>query len=290
MLGASSDSFYPVMPDHAGSDWLEIVRPDYPRGPFRCVVFDFDGTLSLLRANWQGLMIPRMVEILLATGTSEPRKTLESIVTEFVTRLTGQPTMLQMQALADEVARRGHPRPEPQAYLDEYLERLLDQTAARIAAVKTAQATADEMLVPGARPLVERLARRGLLTVISSGTDLSHVQQETAVLGLDPYFGPRIFGPLNNDPAFSKQRVLEQLIAERGLAGGEIACIGDGPAEIQAARAVGALALGVASDEIERSGLVNPLKREYLLRAGADAIVPDYSQLMTILRLLTPDP
>ena len=270
---------------------LEIVRSERPRGPFRAIVFDFDGTLSLLRANWQGLMIPRMVEILVATGTSEPRQELEALVTEFVTRLTGQPTMLQMQALADEVARRGRPRPDPQQHLDEYLEGLLAQTGQRIEAVKSGSASADEMLVPGSRALVERLARRGLLLVISSGTDLAHVQAETAILGLDPFFGSRIHGPVNNDPSFSKLAVLERLIAERGLAGNEIVCIGDGATEMLAARDVGGLAIGVASDEVERSGRVNPLKREHLLRAGAEVVVPDYRELAAILRLiLNPEP
>jgi phosphoglycolate phosphatase-like HAD superfamily hydrolase len=270
---------------------IEFVRPERPPGPFRAIVFDFDGTLSLLRANWQGLMIPRMVEILVATGTSEPRHELEALVTEFVTRLTGQPTMLQMQALADEVARRGRPRPDPQAHLDEYLERLLAQTAQRIEAVKSGRQAADEMLVPGSRALVERIARRGLVLVISSGTDLAHVQAETAILGLDPFFGPRIHGPVNNDPSFSKLAVLKRLMAERGLAGSEIACIGDGPTEMLAARQVGALAIGVASDEVERSGRVNPLKREHLLRAGAEVIVPDYREVAPILRLiLNPEP
>ena len=273
----------------AAEPFLEIIRPNYPRGPFRAVVFDFDGTLSLLRANWQGLMIPRMVEILLETGTREPRAELESIVTEFVTRLTGQPTMLQMQALADEVARRGQPKPDPRIYFDEYLVRLLAQTAARIEAVKSGRDSTDEMLVPGSRLLVERLAQQGRLLVVSSGTDLAHVVSETAILGLDAFFGPRIFGPVDNDSQFSKQRVLEQLIAEHGLAGSQIACIGDGPAEMQAARAVGALALGVASDEIHKSGRINPLNREHLIRAGADVIVPDYRHLDVLLRLLTPD-
>jgi phosphoglycolate phosphatase-like HAD superfamily hydrolase len=194
--------------------------------------------------------------------------------------------MLQMQALADEVHRRGRPRPDPQDYLDEYLEQLLAQSGQRIEAVKSGRATADEMLVPGSRALVERLARRGLLLVISSGTDLAHVQRETAILGLDPFFGPRIHGPVNNDPTFSKQRVLEQLIAERGPRGGQIVCIGDGPTEILAARAVGSLAIGVASDEVDRSGRINRLKREHLVRAGADVIVPDYRELDRILRLL----
>ncbi len=279
------------MTDSAEPAPLDIVRSERPRGPFRCIVFDFDGTLSLLRGDWQGLMIPRMVEVLAATGTGESSDVLHALVADFVTRLTGQPTMLKLVALCDDVARRGQPRPDARDYLDEYLTKLLARTADRVQAVNSGATAADEMLVPGSRLLVERLARRGLLLAISSGTELSHVQSETAVLGLDPYFGPRIFGPIDNDPRFSKQRVLEQLIAERGLRGHEIACIGDGPAEILAARAVGALALGVASDEINRSGRVNALKREHLLRAGADAIVADYSDLAPILRcLLNPEP
>jgi phosphoglycolate phosphatase len=264
----------------------EIVNLERTRGPFRAIVFDFDGTLSLLRGNWQGLMIPPMVEVLAAIGTGESQGELTKIVEEFVTRLTGQPTMLQMEALCDAVARRGRPRPDPQGYLDEYLERLLAQTAQRVNAVMLGERTPDDLMVPGSRPLVERLARRGLLLVISSGTELDHVRAETAVLGLDPFFGPRIFGPVENDRTFSKQRVLETLIAERGLASSEIACIGDGPAEILAAKAVGALAIGVASDEVDRSGRINPLKRDHLLRAGADVIVADYRDIDRILDLL----
>jgi phosphoglycolate phosphatase len=265
----------------------EIINPGHPSGPFRCMVFDFDGTLSLLRGNWQGLMVPRMVEILQATGTGESVADLEALVNEYVTRLTGQPTMAQMQALADEVARRGRTRPDPQAHLDEYLQKLLARTEERIAAVRSGRATADEMLVPGSRPLVEHLASKKMLLVISSGTEYTHVCLETEVLGLDPLFGERIFGPVNNDPRFSKERVLRQLMEEHGLAGNEIVCIGDGPAEILAAKAVGGFALGVASDEVHKSGRINALKREHLIRAGADVIVPDYQDLQSVLNLLS---
>ncbi len=265
---------------------LEIVHPDHPRGPFRCVVFDFDGTLSLLRGNWQGLMIPRMVEILADTGTGESREALHTLVTEFVTRLTGQPTMVQMEALCDEVARRGRPRPDARVYFEEYLIKLLAQTARRISAVRSGRTSADDLMVPGSRQLVERLVEAGLIVAISSGTELAHVQAETGVLGLDPYFGQRVFGPVENDPTFSKQVILEQLMAEHGLCGGQIACIGDGPAEILAAKAVGALAVGVASDEINRASRVNALKREHLLRAGADVIVADYRHLSPMCCLL----
>lgn len=277
------------MSDPAGPCQLEIVNPNHPRGPFRCAVFDFDGTLSLLRSNWQGLMVPMMVESLAATGSGESRAELTAIVEEFVTRLTGQPTMQQMLAFADEVEKRGGPRPDPHRYLHRYLDMLISRTQQRIEDVRAGRATSDETLVPGCRRLVERLSAAGWILVIASGTELSDVQREAGELKIDHYFGPRIFGPVNNDAGFSKQRVLRQLIAEHGLTGDQIVAIGDGPAEMIAAKVVGGLAIGVASDEVHQDGRVNRLKREHLLRAGADAIIPDYRDLAAVLRLLTPD-
>jgi phosphoglycolate phosphatase len=269
---------------------LEIVNPAHLRGPFRCIVFDFDGTLSLLRGNWQGLMVPMMVETLAATGSGESQRELTAIVEEFVTRLTGQPTMQQMLALCDEVEKRGRSRPDPQHYFARYLDMLISRTEARIQEVYSGKATPDEMMVPGARPLVDRLQSHGCILVIASGTELSDVQHESGVLKIDRYFGPRIFGPVQNDPRFSKERVLRQLINEHGLRGDQIASIGDGPAEILAIKAVGGLAIGVASDEVHQGGRVNQLKREHLLRAGADVIIPDYRDLASVLSMLLSSP
>ena len=39
---------------------IEIVRADSPRGRFRAGVFDFDGTLSLLREGWPAVMTELM--------------------------------------------------------------------------------------------------------------------------------------------------------------------------------------------------------------------------------------
>jgi hypothetical protein len=47
----------------------------------------------------------------------------------------------------------------------------------------------------------------------------------------------------------------------------------------------GAVAIGVASDEVRRFGL-NLEKRRRLIRAGADALVPDFSQWQQLWRLL----
>src|SRR3954471_20144068 len=95
---------------------IEVVRPDLPRGRFRGVLFDFDGTLSLIREGWPQVMIPMMVEVLRETGTGESDTELAAAVEEFVMRLNGRQTIYQMMQLADEVRQRGGRPREPLEY------------------------------------------------------------------------------------------------------------------------------------------------------------------------------
>src|SRR5436309_2096625 len=97
----------------APDDDLEILHPGLPRGRFRSVLFDFDGTLSLIREGWPQVMIPMMVGVLRETGTAETEPELTRAVEEFVMRLNGRQTIYQMIQLADEVRRRGGQPLEP---------------------------------------------------------------------------------------------------------------------------------------------------------------------------------
>src|SRR2546423_773 len=65
------------------ADEIEILRPDLPRGRFRSVLFDFDGTLSLIREGWPQVMIPMMVDVLRATGTRETEAELSRLTRYF---------------------------------------------------------------------------------------------------------------------------------------------------------------------------------------------------------------
>src|SRR5438445_11012093 len=98
---------------------IEILRPDIPRGRFRFALFDFDGTLSLIREGWPQVMIPMMVEVLRATGTKEDERDLTACVEDFVMRLNGRQTIYQMIQLAEEVKNRGGQPLEPLAYKHE---------------------------------------------------------------------------------------------------------------------------------------------------------------------------
>jgi FMN phosphatase YigB (HAD superfamily) len=175
---------------------IEILRPPHPSGQFRAALFDFDDTLSLLRRNWQDVMIPMMVDVLVETGTSESRSQLAEHVEEFVMRLNGRQTIYQMIQLAEEVTRRGGRPLDPLEYKRRYHELLWREVGQRVERVSCGETPPDEMTVPGARCLLERLRELGLTLYLASGTDLSYVQDEVRVLGLQDYFRHHIYGAL----------------------------------------------------------------------------------------------
>ena len=72
-----------------------------------------------------------------------------------------------------------------------------------------------------------------------------------------------------------------------GISGAGLLGLGDGYVEIENVKAAGGVAVGVASNEAQRAGL-DEWKRERLLRAGADASVPDYRDLKALEDYLFP--
>ena len=104
---------------------IEILNPNLPRGRFRSVLFDFDGTLSLIREGWPQVMIPMMVQVLKKTGTKESESELAARVEEFVMVLNGRQTIYQMIQLADEVRRRGGQPRDPLEYKHRYHDLLM---------------------------------------------------------------------------------------------------------------------------------------------------------------------
>jgi hypothetical protein len=104
-------------------------------------------------------------------------------------------------------------------------------------------------------------------------------------MGYAHLFKGRIFGAVSDINVEAKKVVLERIIREHGLAGHQFATFGDGPVELRETQRRGGIAVGVASDELRRFGL-NLAKRKRLIRAGANLIVPDYSQLPALLKAL----
>ena len=269
-----------------GTD-IEIITASIELGRIRHALFDFDGTISLIRQGWQDVMIPMMVEILLATSTGESEAALTRITTDFVTRLTGRQTVYQMIQLAVEVQQRGEVPLDPLEYKHEYLRRLWTRVEGRVADLKSGRCSREEMVVPGATNALELIWAHGVSCYLASGTDRPYVLDEADALGLMPYFGEHVYGALDDYRSFSKRMVIERILSTNGLSGAELVSFGDGFVEIEDTKAVGGIAVGVASNEAERKG-VDAWKRQRLIEAGADVIIPDFREHGALMAYLFP--
>ncbi len=260
-----------------GSRAIENIATHIPRGHYRSVLFDFDGTLSLIRQGWREIMIPMMVEVLSKLDTGETEAETRVLVTEFVDRLTGMQTIYQMIRLCEEIQKRGGIPDDPLAYKQRFHDLLNAHIAHRIRGLETGDIDPDDLMVPRARALLDNLAERGLMLYLASGTDLVFVRREVELLGLAAYFEDRVFGALDRYENFSKAMVIQNMLEIHAIEGSELLGFGDGYVEIENVKAAGGTAVGVASDEIAREG-INAQKRSRLVEVGADLIIPEYRE------------
>jgi phosphoglycolate phosphatase-like HAD superfamily hydrolase len=277
------------MTHHAPPPDVEVINANLPRGRFRAVLFDFDGTLSLIREGWPQVMIPLMVEVLRQTPTVESDEELARIVEDFVMRLNGRQTIYQMMQLAQEVRQRGGTPREPLEYKHMYHDRLMARIENRLLALKSGSAQPADWTVPGSHSLLQQLASKGMSLYLASGTDLKYVRHEAELLDLAHFFEGRIFGALDDHWNFSKKMIIERMLAEAQLHGPELLGFGDGFVEIEELKRVGGVAIGVASDEVRRQG-INDWKRRRLIAAGADVILGDYRHAEELIAWLWDQP
>jgi phosphoglycolate phosphatase-like HAD superfamily hydrolase len=268
--------------DFAGS--VEFTPGFAPRPSLSHVLFDFDGTLSLIREGWPEVMVPMFAEMLppLAGETDEQRR---SLCLDDIMRLNGKQTIYQMIQLAERISERGGTAKDPLWYKHEYLRRLDERIRSRVEAIRQGTQRRDDFLVHGARALLDALRHRGVALYLASGTDEAFVKQEAELLDLSRYFGERIYGALDDYQNFSKKMVIERILRENHITGAHLLAFGDGYVEIQNTKEAGGLAVAVASDEAHNgSGRIDEWKRQRLLGVGADVVIPDYRDAVPLLR------
>ncbi len=265
---------------------IQIINPDLPRGGIRSALFDFDGTLSVIRQGWQDVMIPMLADILNEyRQDDETEQDIYALVKDFVTQLTGKQTIYQMIRLCEEIERRGGSPAEPLDYKYQYLDLLWQRIKDRVTSLKSGQVAPEEMMVAGSIQILENLQDRGVAMYLASGTDRPYVMDEALALGLGKYFGGHIFGAIDDYENYSKAMVIQDIIQTHDLQGEQLVVFGDGYVEIENAKQVGAVAVGVATDEKERRG-IDQWKRQRLIGAGADLIIPDFRHQQTLVAYL----
>ena len=262
-------------------------------GQIKHAVFDHDGTISILREGWEKVMEPMMIKAILGeqynTATAEVYDKIRRTVLDYINQSTGIQTIVQMEKLAQMVDEFGIV-PKNQilnsfGYKSIFNKALLEMVDKRINKLKREELTVEDFTIKGAVSFLQAIKTKGVKLYLASGTDQEDVIQEANLLGYANLFDGGIYGSVGDLKQYSKQMVLDNIIRENQLQGSEVLVIGDGPVEIQACRKVGGIAIGIACDEARRHGL-NPEKRERLIRAGADLVIPDFSQGSRLLELL----
>ena len=248
------------------------------------VIFDFDGTLSWLRHGWPQNMYDIFRRHWPARA-NETEETIREALMSIVLGLNGKPTIFQMTTFVERVGARGGQCPSASALLEEYQTALDHKITECTTAIQQRACDPDAFVVHGVRSLLEKLQERGVTLIILSGTIEHRVKEESALLDLSRYFDHHIYGSTPDPSQFSKQRVIERLLREERIQGEHLVSFGDGPVEIECTRAVGGLAIGVASDEERNgSGIIDSWKERELRAAGAQHIIADYREPDRILQ------
>jgi len=291
--------FYPELAEN--SRWaryvedseIEIITGPWERLDIRHAVFDHDGTISTLREGWEEIMEPMMLRSILGkfAGTADEALFLRvrRRVRELIERTTGVQTIAQMHELVLLVREFGLvPDGEilsATTYKGIFNEEILALVNVRLAKLNCGQLNISDFTLNGAVPFLRALREAGVLLYLASGTDEEDVRREAEQLGYADVFEGRIYGSIGQVAKDAKKVVVERILGEIGGSVGQLVTFGDGPVEMRETTRHGALAIGVASDEVRRFGL-NPEKRTRLIRAGANALVPDFSQWQKLWAVL----
>jgi rfaE bifunctional protein kinase chain/domain len=273
---------------------IEIVNEWISPPSIRQVIFDHDGTLSTLREGWERIMVPMMIKAILGEHFYDADEALyqkvRKRVIDFVDKTTGIQTLVQMKGLVEMVREFGIV-PKEQildefGYKEIYNRELLDMVKRREEKLRRGELSVKDFTIKNAISFLEKLWKAGITLYLTSGTDEEDVKNEAHILGYDHLFEGGIYGAVGDVTKEAKKMVLDRILKRIGESEmGQLATFGDGPVEIRETHKRGGITIGVASNEMKRYGL-NESKRTRLIKAGADVIIPDFSQLPQLLQLL----
>ncbi len=253
-------------------------------------IFDHDGTISTLREGWEQIMGPMMIKAILGKKFSEADEALyhkvQTRVADYIDKTTGIQTLVQMKGLVELVREFGLvPGDEildEFGYKEIYNNELLKMVRERESRISRGELGLEDFTMKNAVLFLENLYGAGIKLYLASGTDEEDVKNEARILGYDTLFAGGIYGSVGDIKKDAKKIVLDRILTNIGDSRmGQVVTFGDGPVEIRETRKKGGITVGIASNEVKRHSL-NPGKRSRLIKAGADIVVPDFSQMESL--------
>ncbi len=273
---------------------IEIIHEWPEQLKISHAIFDHDGTISTLREGWEHIMQPMMIKAILGEHFQDADEALyhkvHNRVVDFIDKTTGIQTLVQMKGLVDLVKEFGFVSEDKIldefGYKEIYNNELLKMVKVREAKLVKGELSLEDVTLKNAVKLLEVLYNSGVTLYLASGTDEEDVKNEARILGYDHLFKGGIYGAVGDVNKEAKKMVLDRILNDIGQSGSvQLAAFGDGPVEIRETRKRGGITVGIASNEVKRHSL-NESKRTRLIKAGADIVISDFSQLLKLLQLL----
>ena len=249
-------------------------------------IFDFDGTLSWLRAGWPKIMTQLLSEYLpiLQNETEEYRNRL---IGDITFGLSGQATMIQMQHFVRLANLRKQIVPSASILYQDYLFRLNAIVDNRKKMIRNHDKSPLDFLIQGSIEFLTWLENKESVCAIVSGTEQDLVREEAQLLGISRFFGERIYGCTGDPLMYKKASIFSQLMKDTGVSGKNVIALGDGPVEIKECKRLGGYAVAICSDEEQiHSKTCDPIKQTQLLAAGADTAIPNFTDGIKFLDCL----
>lgn len=303
ILKIGSDPDYRYRPEIAASTRksryfenteIEIATSLPQERNIKHAIFDHDGTISTLREGWEKIMEPMMVRAITGQNYDNIDENVFNQVIcnvrEYIDKTTGVQTLVQMKGLIDMINDFGliakNEILNEFEYKGIFNKDLLSMVNGRLKKLNSPELNIEDFTIKNAVSFLEELYSRGILLYLASGTDQKDVEREAKILGYADLFKGGIYGSVGDVSKEPKRIVLERILKNIGVDNTrQIVTFGDGPVEIKEACKAGSLSIGVASNEEKRYGL-NEVKRKRLILAGADIIIPDFSQMNQLLKIL----
>ena len=273
---------------------IEIINKWKAKPDIKYAIFDHDGTISTLREGWELIMAPMMTRAILGEKYHDADDSLYRKVSlrvhEYIDKTTGIQTLAQMNGLLDLIREFGCIPEErmlnASGYKQLYNDELLKMVRERETKFRNGELCLEDLTLKNVIPFLQCLYDSGIILFLACGTDIEDVTREARVLGYERLFKGRIYGAVGDVTKEAKKIVLDRILDTIGeSASGKVITFGDGPVEIRETNKRGGITVGVASNELRRYGL-NEQKRTRLIKAGADVIIPDFSQFTQLLKLL----
>ena len=261
----------------SANSYFEVINKPQVSS-IRCVVLDYDGTLTTLRKGWDVILTEYANSKI--NPYNRPCEGLDKVILH-LTDHAGGTTPKQLMARLVKIMRQKQlvPPDEIQSieyYAKEYADHFQKMINKRVESFSSAS---ESYVIESVRPMLNFISEKETINYIVTGSCEMAVTDELQKLEMFDYFSG-VYGATIEMEGNLKMNAIREIMYKHSIKPCEILIIGDGSTEIRAANELELPAIGIASDE--HDGGLCEKKRKLLKGLGAHAIIADYSGFQNV--------